>query len=90
MLPSSFANRLVSLVFYDTLDHQKELAFAFGGQRSSVLRKRLACSHNELREHRRDADCGFQRSRLAFADNLGADRRHELIMRQFFAGLFQA
>jgi len=34
MLPSSFANRLVSLVFYDTLDQQKELAFAFGGQRS--------------------------------------------------------
>ena len=32
VLPSSFANRLVSLVFYDTLDHQKELAFAFGGR----------------------------------------------------------
>jgi hypothetical protein len=28
--PSSFANRLVSLDFYDTLDRQKELAFAFG------------------------------------------------------------
>lgn len=37
VLPSSFANRLVSLVFYDTLDHQKELAFAFGGQRSIQL-----------------------------------------------------
>jgi len=37
MLPSSFANCLVSLDFYDTLDQQKELAFAFGGQHSIQL-----------------------------------------------------
>jgi hypothetical protein len=37
VFPSSFANRLVSLDFYNTLDQQKELAFAFGGQRSIQL-----------------------------------------------------
>jgi len=37
MLPSSFANRLVSLDFFATLNQQKELAFAFGGQRSIQL-----------------------------------------------------
>jgi len=37
MLPSSFANRLVSLDFFATLNQQKELAFAFGGQHSIHL-----------------------------------------------------
>ena len=51
---------------------------------------------NELREHRRDADCGFRRSRLAFADILvqiaGTNSlcRNFLTMQQFFAGLFLA
>ena len=37
LLPSSFPNLLVSLAFFDTLTHQKELASAFGGQRSIQL-----------------------------------------------------